>query len=90
MSHKAKLSETHERLEQILSMAAQPAPVEVTRDPAAEAKIRGYLLGGLGSAQFIAMFTKTTVDDRLVARAMQKIADPVFWNELADDIWGPQ
>jgi hypothetical protein len=62
---------------------AVAAPVGKKRNPADEAKLRSILMLGMQNASMIAMFTKSTDDDKACARINRALYDPMRWEVLA-------
>lgn len=64
--------------------SAAPVKAAKKRNPADEAKLRAILMLGAQNATMIAMFTKSTDDDKACARINRALYDPYRWSVLAD------
>lgn len=67
-------------------MADKQTPVKTAkkRNPADEAKLRAILMLGAQNATMIAMFTRSTDDDRACQRINRALYDPMRWQVLSD------
>lgn len=62
----------------------------MTRNPANEQKVKMYILAGLATAIPSVLITPNQDDDRILFGLINKVNDPVEWNQWLDLIFGPQ